>query len=41
MNEVLVIFDANILIDFCKLGLVDEMFRLQYEFRTVDVVWEE
>ncbi len=41
MTKVLVIYDANILIDFCKLGLVDEMFRLRYEFRTVDVVWEE
>ncbi len=41
MKEVLVIYDANILIDICKLALVDEVFRLPYEFQTVDVVWNE
>ncbi len=41
MKNVLVIYDANILIDICKLALVDEVFRLPYEFRTVDVVWDE
>ncbi len=41
MSEVLVIYDANILIDMCKLGLVDSVFQLHYEFRTVDVVWNE
>ncbi len=41
MKDVLVIYDANILIDICKLALVDEVFRLPYEFQTVDVVWNE
>lgn len=41
MNGLLVINDANILIDFCKLRLLDALFQLAYNFCTVDAVWEE
>ncbi len=41
MKSILVIYDANILIDFCKLRLVSKLFKLGYEFHTVDLVWQE
>lgn len=37
----IVVNDANILIDFCKLDLLAEYFHLAFDFRVVDVVWEE
>lgn len=41
MKHLLVIYDANILIDFCKLDMVHALFLLDYDFRTVDAVWDE
>jgi len=37
----LAIQDANILIDCAKIGLADEVFSLDYEFWTTDLVWSE
>ena len=37
----IVVNDANILIDFCKLDMLDAFFQLQYDFHVVDDVWEE
>lgn len=39
--KLIVVNDANILIDFCELQLLDVLFELDYDFCTVDVVWEE
>lgn len=41
MKKLLVVYDANILIDFCKLNLIQELFLLGYTFCTVDAVWNE
>lgn len=37
----IVVNDANILIDFCKLDLLAEFFHLAFDFHVVDAVWEE
>ena len=37
----IVVNDANILIDLCKLDMLEAFFRLQYDFHVVDDVWEE
>lgn len=37
----IVVNDANILIDFCKLDLLAEFFHLAFDFQVVDAVWEE
>ena len=37
----IVVNDANILIDFCKLDMLAAFFQLQYDFHFVDAVWEE
>ncbi|MCR4964887.1 MAG: hypothetical protein K6A41_04450 [Bacteroidales bacterium] len=37
----IVVNDANILIDFCKLEILEAFFQLQYDFQVVDAVWEE
>lgn len=37
----IVVNDANILIDFCKLDMLAALFLLQYDFHVVDAVWEE
>jgi len=41
LRHKIVINDANILIDFCKLELLAEFFLLSYEFRVPQVVWNE
>ena len=37
----IVVNDANILIDFCKLDLLEAFFLLPYDFHVVDAVWDE
>lgn len=37
----IVVNDANILIDFCKLDMLEAFFQLQYDFHVIDDVWEE
>lgn len=37
----IVVNDANILIDFCKLDMLEVFFQLRYDFHVVDDVWEE
>lgn len=37
----IVVNDANILIDFCKLDLLAEFFHLAFDFQVVDAIWEE
>lgn len=37
----IVVNDANILIDFCKLDMLADFFHLEYDFHVADAVWEE
>jgi rRNA maturation endonuclease Nob1 len=39
--KTIIVYDANILIDFCKLGMLHELFLLGYTMYTVDWVFGE
>jgi predicted nucleic acid-binding protein len=39
--KTIIVYDANILIDFCKLGMLQSIFQLGYTMYTVDWVFGE
>lgn len=39
--KAIIVYDANILIDFCKLGMLQSLFQLGYTMYTVDWVFGE
>lgn len=41
MNKLLVVVDANVLIELCELNLTSKLSSLNYKFCVIDIAWSE